>query len=74
MAVHHLTYLDLTLEQRKAAANRVREQVRAALINPFLAPDQTAILKYQLERITKWEHGKLQIGTPFAMPGLPKAE
>ena len=73
MAVKHYTYLDLTIEQRKAAANRVRDQIRSALSNPFLAGDQKAILSYQMDRITQWEHGQLPVGTPFVMPDVPKA-
>ena len=65
MAVGHLTYLDLSLEQRRVAATRVREQIRNALANPFLAADQRAILTSQIDRITAWERGTLAIGAPF---------
>lgn len=76
MAVHHLTYLDLSLEQRKKAATRVREQVRQALANPFLQPDQRKILNAQITRITHWEHGKLPIGAPFQtfVPAPPEPD
>jgi len=65
MAVGHLTYLQLTPAQRKIAAQRVREQVRTALANPFLTSDQRATLVLQVDRITRWEHGKLELGAPF---------
>jgi hypothetical protein len=73
MAVGHATYLDLTKEQRQMAAARVREQVRQALANPFLAPEQRAILHSQVDRITRWERGTLAIGAPFVVPAPPKA-
>jgi hypothetical protein len=68
MAVSHITYLNLTLKQRKAAATRVREQIRTALANPFLADNQRMTLQAQIERITHWERGTLDIGAPFAQP------
>ena len=68
MAIHHHTYLDLPIAKRKAAANRVREQIRSALTNPFLAADQKAILVYQLDRIHQWQEGKLPVGEPFKLP------
>jgi hypothetical protein len=65
MAVGHLTYLDLTPAQRKVAAQRVREQVRTALANPFLTADQRGTLILQVDRITRWERGQLALGAPF---------
>jgi hypothetical protein len=68
MAVGHVTYLDLSPEQRRQAAKAVREKVRAALANPFLTNEQKSALTYQLERITHWEHGRLAMGAPFRLP------
>lgn len=65
MAIGHVTYLDLPLQARSAAANRVREQIRQAMANPFLAADQRALLVAHLHRITHWEHGRLPIGAPL---------
>jgi len=73
MAAKTLTYLDLPLDQRKKAATRVREQIRAALSNPFLAADQRANLQAQVDRITKWEQGTLEIGAAFTMVVEPKS-
>jgi hypothetical protein len=70
MAIRRLTYLEIPLAKRKAAANRVREQVRAALMNPFLATEQKAALVYQIDRITQWETGVLPLGAAFALPGM----
>jgi hypothetical protein len=66
--VRHYTYQDIPIGKRRLAANRVREQVRQALTNPFLAEDQKSILHYQLDRITQWEHGSLPVGAPFLAP------
>jgi hypothetical protein len=75
MAVRHFSYLDIPIEKRKLAARHVREQVRDALKNPFLAADQKALFAYQLERITRWEAGGLEIGASFVVASLlPKAE
>lgn len=74
MAVGHITYLDLSLEQRRMAAARVREQIRAALANPFLDPGQRTILTAQIDRITAWERGTLAIGAPFATPVAPSGD
>lgn len=65
MAVGHLTYLQLSPAQRKIAAARVREHVRTALANPFLTADQKATLVLQVDRITRWEQGRLALGEPY---------
>ena len=72
MAIHHHTYLEIPVPKRKAAAHRVREQIRGALSNPFLAADQKAILTYQLDRIHRWENGLLPVGEPFKLPAAPQ--
>ncbi len=74
MAVGHVSYLDLTAEQRKLAANRVREQIRQAMANPFLSPEQRAILVAHVDHITKWERGLLPMGTPFPAAPVPATE
>lgn len=67
MAVHHLTYLDLTLKQRAQAAARVREQIRVTMANPFLTADQQAALSAQVARLHHWEHGHLPVGAPLSL-------
>ncbi len=71
MAVGHVTYLDLTLEQRKAAAERLRGQVRAALGSPFLSDQQRSALHYQVDRLSRWEAGTLELGSPVMPPPVP---
>jgi predicted site-specific integrase-resolvase len=73
MAAKTITYLDLPLDQRKKAAIRVREQIRSALSNPFLSADQRTNLTAQIDRITKWEQGTLEVGAAFTLVVEPKS-
>ena len=59
MAVKHLSYLDLSPEQRTRAATQARGRIKTMLANPFLTPDQVAHLRREQEQIGKWERGQL---------------
>jgi hypothetical protein len=71
MAVGHLTYLDLTPDQRQEGARAAREQVRKLMANPFLTADQQKILSDRVMHIDKWENGQLEVGAPPTAGALP---
>lgn len=61
MSVRHLTYLDMTPEQRTRAANEARGRLRSMFGSPFLTPEQVAHLRAEQEKIGKWERGELPV-------------
>lgn len=62
MAVKHLTYLDLTPEQRALAASEARGRIKNLLANPFITPDQAEHLRLEMLRIGQWERGEVPLG------------
>jgi hypothetical protein len=64
MAVKHMSYLDLTPEQRSEGAQKGRQRIQAMLLSPFLTGDQAAILHKQLARIDEWERGAISVPRP----------
>ncbi len=66
MAIGHLSYLDLTPEQRHEGAKAARERVRQLLANPFLSQDQRQILADRLSHIDAWE--RCQLHAPASAP------
>jgi hypothetical protein len=73
MAVRHLSYLDLTPDQRYASAGLAREKLRGLLANPFLTREQLTSINDQIHRIDLWEKGELQINSLGEKPSLPPA-
>ncbi len=61
MGVIHLSYLDLTPEQRQKAAAQARSRIQTYLTHPFLSAEQRKQLQDQLARINQWERGTLHI-------------
>lgn len=57
MAVRHLTYLDLTPDQRREGAARAREKYRSVLANPFLTKEQSEAVQKEIAKIDSWERG-----------------
>ena len=55
MTIKHLSYLDLTQQQRTAAANEARQRVKLLAANPFLTTDQQQHLQQERSNITRWE-------------------
>jgi hypothetical protein len=69
MPLIHRSYLDLSIEQRKAGAKVVRARLRAALGNPSLTPAQIKQLQDQVLKINMWEAGTLaQMPEPVPEP------
>ncbi len=68
MTVKHRTYLDLSDEQRRVAANDARSRLRTHLTNPFITGDQTAFIQSRLAEIDKWERGEVEVGPIKAKP------
>jgi hypothetical protein len=66
-----ISYLEIPLEIRQRAANQAREQLRAALANPFLAQEQRDVLSHQLNRLDHWERGSLAVGSSVFSPVEP---
>jgi hypothetical protein len=75
MAIQHVTYLDLTPEQRRDAAKTARTRLQTMISNPFLQPDQVKYLHDQMERLVQWERGEVPLAkpTPSALRFLPPA-
>lgn len=71
VTVKHLTYLDLTPEQRMQAANEARAKIRVLLANPFITEDQAFHLSQQLARLNHWERGTLPVQNPPEIPENP---
>jgi hypothetical protein len=72
MGIRHLTYLDLSPEQRKEGAKAAREQLRQAVANPFLSPEQQSALADRRDHIDKWEKGHLDPAHGLQLHGKPK--
>ena len=68
MTVKHLTYLDLTPEQRVKAANESRMKIRNLLSNPFITPQQAEYLSNELTRLGHWERVVLPVSSELATP------
>jgi hypothetical protein len=64
MAIKTLTYLDLSPEQRRAAAKGARDRLRTLLANPLLTAQQREILGDHLTQLDLWEGGRLPTGLP----------
>lgn len=68
MGVKHLTYLDLSEEQRREAANDARARLQMHLSNPTLTGDDHARIMAQIAELDRWEAGTIPVGdrTPTA--------
>jgi hypothetical protein len=64
MAIKHLTYLDLTPEQRRDSARKARAQIQQQLANILITPDQQKTLLGHLDRVNQWEAGVLTTVKP----------
>lgn len=61
MSVKHLTYLNLSPEQRREAAAKRRAQLKAMLANPLMEARQVAVVHEQLRMLAAWEAGTVKI-------------
>jgi hypothetical protein len=61
MAIKHITYLDLTPEQRRQGAGEARTRLQGHLAHPFLTPGQRAQVAEEFARIGAWEHGRIPV-------------
>ena len=68
MGIKHLTYLDLTPEQRREGAKIVKGRLKGALSQPGLDADQRAQLVGQMKHIARWEKGQLPLAATPADP------
>jgi hypothetical protein len=59
MAVTTFSYLNLSVEQRREAAKRVRAQIRQQLSMHEAGTEGHRALLGQLDRINRWERGTL---------------
>lgn len=71
MSAKHLSYKDLTPAQRQKGAAEARQRLQGMLTNPFMPPDQKALLDAQMAKIDLWEQGRLP-EQPVVKPGTPK--
>ena len=69
MAIKTLTYLDLSPEQRRAAAKGARDRIRTLSANPLLTAQQREVLGGHLAHLDLWEAGSLpDLPAPNKMP------
>ena len=61
MAIGHLSYTDLSAEQRAEAANKIRTQLRAQLHNPALTVEQRAQIQERMLHLDHWAAGALPV-------------
>lgn len=61
MAIDHITYLDLTPEQRFAGAKKARERVQTALSSPLVTRDQVDAIQAHLAHLDRWEKGTIEV-------------
>ncbi len=67
MAIKRMTYLDIPAELRRDAAKAARENLKSHLRNPFLTPEQAAVVQAKLSHLDAWEGAKLvPAGSPPA--------
>lgn len=59
MSVKTLTYLDLSVEQRRESAKRARAQVRQQLSTVEAGSDVHRLLLTKLDKLHRWENGTL---------------
>lgn len=59
MAIRHLSYLNLTPEQRTAAASVAQGRIRMLLASPSITPEQVAQLRQEKIRLAQWVEGLL---------------
>jgi hypothetical protein len=55
------TYLDLTVERRKAAAQSLRDRQMSILADPFSTPEHKALAQAKLQKIRGWENGTVSV-------------
>jgi hypothetical protein len=58
MGIRSRKATDLPQDVRQEGAARVRQRIRQLLSNPFLTPQQTAVLHTQLNELSVWERGE----------------
>jgi hypothetical protein len=68
MAIGHISYDQIPQQVRALAAARARQQIRTAMTNNFLTPQQHAFLQERLVVIDKWEQGQIKTAAPPALP------
>ncbi len=61
MAIKHISYADLTPEQRRKGAEEARKRLSGMLMAPFLTPEQQLAIQAQLKNIDDWEQGRLPV-------------
>jgi hypothetical protein len=64
------SYLDLSVEQRRASAKVVKERLLAALRSPSLTELQQSQIQKEMARIKAWESGTLHL-PPVRPPHTP---
>jgi hypothetical protein len=58
--IKHLSYKDLSQDQRTKGAEKLRDQLRAMLSTPLLSDDQRVAIFAKLAEVSKWERGELE--------------
>jgi hypothetical protein len=64
MTIKHISYLELTPEQRRKGAADARKRITGMMSTPFLTGDQHLALQAQLKSIDQWEKGELPVHPP----------
>lgn len=61
MSVKHMSYLDLSPQQRREAAATRRTHLKAMLANPIMDQLQAKVIMRQLQVLAAWEAGTIPV-------------
>jgi hypothetical protein len=60
MAIHTLSYLSISPDQRKASADVARQRLRDRMSDPLLTSEQLERLYAELMKLDQWEAGQAE--------------
>ena len=60
MAIRHLNYTAIPLDQRRKTGQRLLLQYRDQLRNPTLTEEQRALIQAQIDKVNGWISGTLK--------------
>lgn len=72
MGIQSLTYLDLSLEERRAAVQRSRVNIINLLSNPLLTAEQRDSLTNKLKHLEEWGNGTLPVSADALIKTPPE--
>ena len=68
MGIKHISYLDLSPDQRSRSALRAQQQIKERLGDPTLSADQVKTLRNRIDHLGRWAGGNLPKPKPAPKP------